>query len=345
MVSFDLLCGILQMIILLLVIIKYCIFAEIMIADTNFTFPLLNFRDAMNAIDNRSVRQPVIVRTTETERPGIRSFDFSRCALGYVLSGRKYIYMGDRCREAGPGDIFFLSKGTHYIEEVPEGRKPFEQIVFFYSPQQLARIVSQLSVNHRIDVRIHHSCEECCGRSYVIAHGWDALKHFFNATNQHLRGGLFARDQTAEVLRLTELIYHVVSQPECCLRTRVLGSTDPEKEFFEQSAYDYVFSDINLEELAHRNNRSLTAFKKMFKGYFNDPPHRWVVRQRLMHARLLLISTNRPVAQIGVECRFPNTSHFIKLFGKEFGMTPAAYRRKYSSDISRRKEQMQPEEA
>ncbi len=296
-------------------------------------------------MENRPVRQPIVVRTTESERSGIHSFDVTRCALGYVLSGRKYIYMGDTCREAGPGDIFFLGKGKHYIEEAPEGRKPFEQIIFFYSPQQLARIISQLSLDHRIDVRIRHSCEECYGRDHVIAPGWGALKHFFNATNQHLRDGLFARDQTAEMLKLTELIYHIVSQPECCLRTRVLGSTNSEKESFEKSAYDYVMSDITLEELAKRHNRSLTAFKKMFKNYFNDPPHRWVVRQRLMHSRLLLISTGKPVAQIGTECRFPNTSHFIKLFHKEFGMTPAAYRRKYSSDLSRRTEQEQPETA
>lgn len=76
----------------------------------------------------------------------------------------------------------------------------------------------------------------------------------------------------------------------------------------------------------------------MNQNYFNDPPHRWVVRQRLMYARLMLISTNKPVAQIGAECRFPNTSHFIKLFRKEFDITPANYRRKYSSDLSKRSE-------
>lgn len=33
-----------------------------------------------------------------------------------------------------------------------------------------------------------------------------------------------------------------------------------------------------------------------------------------------------PIAEIGIDCNFPNTSHFIKLFKKEYGMTPAAYR-------------------
>lgn len=292
----------------------------------------------MSSSQNTSSRQPVIVKTTEHERAGIHSFDVSRCAIGYILGGHKYIYMGDVRHEVGPGDIFFLNKGTHFIEESPEGRKAFEQIIFFYTPEQLGRIISQLSLNHDIDVRVRHSCDGCRGQEHVISHGWGTLKHFFGSVNQHLKDGLFMRDPTAEVLKLTELVYHIISHPDCCIRTRILGSTDPEKEFFEKSVYDYIFSDITLEDLARQNNRSLTSFKKAFKSHFNDPPHRWVVRQRLMHARLLLISTNKPVAQIGNECRFPNTSHFIKLFRKEFGMTPATYRRKYSSDMSKRAE-------
>lgn len=71
---------------------------------------------------------------------------------------------------------------------------------------------------------------------------------------------------------------------------------------------------------------SLTSFKKEFRKHFYEPPHKWLIRQRLMHSRLLLISTSRSIAEIGIDCNFPNTSHFIKLFKKEYGMTPAAYR-------------------
>ncbi|MCD8185776.1 MAG: helix-turn-helix transcriptional regulator, partial [Rikenellaceae bacterium] len=62
--------------------------------------------------------------------------------------------------------------------------------------------------------------------------------------------------------------------------------------------------------------------------HFNAPPHKWFVRQRLMHARLQLISTSKSVAEIGNECNFPSTSHFIKLFKKEYKLTPVAYRHK-----------------
>jgi AraC-like DNA-binding protein len=60
-----------------------------------------------------------------------------------------------------------------------------------------------------------------------------------------------------------------------------------------------------------------------------------------MSARLLLISTNKPISQIGAECRFPNSSHFIKLFRKEFGTTPAIYRRRHSNDMSKRSDELE----
>ncbi len=264
----------------------------------------------------------------------VHPFETSRYAVGYVLSGFKRLYVGDLCDEAGPGDIFFLSKGSHQIQNVPDGRKAFEQIIFFYTSEQIGRIIADLNVNHHIDTCVRHTCDNCRGKDYVVEEGWNALKYFFTAVNQYLHDGFFMQHPTGETLALTSLIYHIISRTEGCLRSRVLGSTDPEKELMERQIRDYIFSGITLEEFAQKNNRSLTSFKKKFKAYFNESPHRWVVRQRLMHARLGLISTNKAVAQIGVECRFPNTSHFIKLFRKEFGMTPAQYRRKYGNETT-----------
>jgi AraC-like DNA-binding protein len=280
----------------------------------------------MSPSKNALPRQPVIVKTVEPKKSGIHSFEYTRCAIGYVLSGHKHIYSGDMMQEANAGDLFFLSQGSHFIEEIPDGRKPFEQVIFFYTPQQMGHIVSQLRFNHNTDVRVRHSCNNCYRKEQVVSRGWGTMQLFFEGVDRQLRDGLFMRDHTAEMLKLTELVYHVVSGSEGCLRSRILGSTDPEKELLERTVYDYVFSDITLAEMAERNNRSLTAFKKAFKGHFQETPHRWVVRQRLLHASLLLISTNKPVMQIIDECHFTSMSHFIRLFQKEFGTTPKKYR-------------------
>lgn len=132
---------------------------------------------------------------------------------------------------------------------------------------------------------------------------------------------------------MTELIYLILAQKDCCLKSKILSNMDLMKENFEQTVQSYIFDDISVEELAGKCNRSLTSFKKEFRKHFFEPPHKWFIRQRLMHSRLLLISTSKSISEIGNECTFPNTSHFIKLFKKEYQMTPATYRHKHLTSL------------
>ena len=216
-------------------------------------------------------------------------------------------------------------------DSVPTGSRNFEQVVFYYTSEQLARILNNLSLTYQLAITNDHSCPECEKQSHVVAPGWPALKNFFSTINAGLRDNLFADDDTAVHLKLTELVYLIVSHDECCLRSKILGNIDTAKENFEQLMYDHIFDDISIDELAALCNRSLTSFKKEFRKHFFEPPHKWFIRQRLMHSRLLLISTSKSISEIGNECTFPNTSHFIKLFKKEYQMTPATYRHRHQN--------------
>lgn len=126
-----------------------------------------------------------------------------------------------------------------------------------------------------------------------------------------------------------ELIYLLLTQENPALKGVILGNVDTDKKLFEQVIYEHIFRDISIEELSRLTNRSLTSFKKEFRRHFEFPPHKWFIRQCLMHLRLLLISTSKSISEIGNECSFPNTSHFIKLFKNIYGMTPATYRSRH----------------
>lgn len=287
----------------------------------------------MTNYERRSSALPMIVKFVEHFHNGVQSHTLSRYAIGYVARGEKHIYNGDKRQTISKGEVFFLGIGTHYTEEVPDESNVFEQILFYYQPADLHKILMYLNLTYGLNISYNHSCPECQGANVVFTPAWQLLKGFFSNTSNYLRGEGFLRDETAENIKMTELVYLIVSHEECCLRSKILGNIDTAKENFEQQMYDHIFDDISIDELAARCNRSLTSFKKEFKRIFLIPPHQWFIRQRLMHARMLLISTSKSIAQIGSECAFPNTSHFIKLFKKEYGITPAGYRNRHNSEL------------
>ena len=240
-----------------------------------------------------SAQQPMIVKYVETLHTGIQSQTLSRYAIGYVLRGTMYIYDGDRRQSLKRGDIFYLGIGHHYIEHYPESGQPFEQILFYYTPADLQRILMHLNITYGLNISNDHTCDSCRNRSHVSMPGWGSLRNFFANMNNYLRDEDFHHDETAENIKMTELIYLLASHEDCCIKSKLLSNVDSAKESFEQIVYDHVFKDVSIDELARLTNRSLTSFKKEFRRHFQMPPHKWYIRQRLMHSRLLLISTSK----------------------------------------------------
>lgn len=280
------------------------------------------------------INQPTIVKYVEMNRSGIQHLNLSRCAIGYIMRGEKHVYYGDTHHTIARGEMFYMGVGTHYVEYIPEGGKPFEQVVVFYSPQLLHKILMHLNMNYQLNITNTHICDRCRRVNHISIETNVIMRSYFQHLLSYLYEDNFMRDETAENIKMTELIYLIASQEDSCLKSKVLRNVDAAHDNFEQIVYSHIFHDISIEELASKSNRSLTSFKKEFKRHFMMPPHRWFIRQRLMQSRLLLISTSKSVSEIGIECTFPNTSHFIKLFKKEYGTTPAMYRAQHSAIMS-----------
>lgn len=282
--------------------------------------------------------QPMIMKYIQPFRGGIQSQNLNRHGIGYVLRGHKYIYDGDSRQEIGRGDIFYLGTGCHYMEDIPEDTRPFEQIIFYYTNEQLSHILNNLSIIYKLNINNSHSCEKCRNSSHIVYPSWNAIRNFFTSINHYIKEDIFSHDSTAENLKITELIYLIVTQQDCCLTSKILSNIDLSRESFEQTIQNHIFEDISISALADKCNRSLTSFKKEFRRHYFEPPHKWFIKQRLMHSRLLLISTDKSVSEIGIECNFPNTSHFIKLFKKEYNLTPATYRNTHHKSNQEQKE-------
>lgn len=276
-------------------------------------------------------QQPQIVKFVDSSSSSIASISLSRYAIGYVMHGTKNIYYGDKCYPVHRGEIFYMGIGLHHVENISEEEAAYEEIVFYYTPTSLQHILSHLSITYGVRFSNNHTCDWCRSRNHVAMSAWNAARSFFTNANSYLREEIFRHDETAENIKLTELLYLLISNGDCCLKSKLLRNMDVASGNFEQIIYNHIFKDVSIEQLSEICNRSLTSFKKEFKRHFDMPPHKWYVRQRLIHSRLLLISTNKSVSEIGHECTFPNTSHFIKLFKKEYSITPSLYRSRYQN--------------
>ena len=270
---------------------------------------------------------PTILRIVSARNNGIEVVNLSRYAICYIVRGSANIYCGDQHTTLTRGDVCCLGLGNHYIENVPEPTRPFEQIVIYYTPDNLHNTLRQLTYSYDFQVSNSHSCSACRTSNFVVMEAWESLRALFAVTCELLmKEGRRSGNDVIEGIRISEIFYEIASHEDCCLKSKFLSNVDSSKENFEQVIYGNVFREISIEELARECNRSLTAFKKEFRRRFNCPPHRWIIRQRLEHARLLLLTTDKSVSEIGYECSFPNTSHFIKLYRKQFRVTPAAFR-------------------
>lgn len=273
-----------------------------------------------------SACRPVVVKYTQPNRNGIQVHSLRRCAIGYVLHGKRHFYYGDEMSEVGTGEVFCLGLGSHYIEDVPDDDKPFEQIVFYCDEMCLNKILNGLNVSYGVDIINDHACHKCRKNNHVGSPASDLIRDFFVSVNNYIADGAFSEDEILADMKLSELMYMIVTSKDCCIKNKLLEGVNPEITNFQQIIQANIFSDMSIAELAEKCHKSPTSFKKEFRRVYNESPHKWLIKQRLMKVRMLLVSTNKPVSEIGAECMFPNTSHFIKLFKKEYGMTPAEFR-------------------
>jgi AraC family transcriptional regulator len=86
-------------------------------------------------------------------------------------------------------------------------------------------------------------------------------------------------------------------------------------------------ADRSLAEMASTTRLSTFHFARAFKASTGLPPHRFLVKLRITRARELLEATNLPIGEIAAQVGYDDPSYLARLFRREVGVAPLAYRR------------------
>ncbi|WP_245456160.1 AraC family transcriptional regulator [Mesorhizobium sp. M2A.F.Ca.ET.043.05.1.1] len=85
--------------------------------------------------------------------------------------------------------------------------------------------------------------------------------------------------------------------------------------------------NISIDNLASACGLSSAVFTSAFRETTGKTPHQWLMKRRVEKSRGLLLNSNLSLVEIARSCGFTDQSHFTRIFARETGTPPGAWRR------------------
>lgn len=238
----------------------------------------------------------------------------------HVLSGSKTWRTTDGSWTAEKGQTLFFRKGAAIVYQ--DSWDDFCVMVFFVSDNFIRDVVrevsGQLGGQHE-SVTLHRTVMRV-NDDLALAAYFQSMLAYFTGTAKPAESLL--------TLKLKELIVSILvgsSNPALAAYFQSLLKSDaPSISQIMEANFCY---NLALEDFAKLTHRSLSAFKRDFRKYYNQSPGKWLLQKRLEYSAVLLKNPGLNVSQVALDCGFEDLSHFSRAFKDRFGTSPAHYRK------------------
>lgn len=257
-------------------------------------------------------------------------------AIHYMVKGSMLFSLNEEHVLASEGDIIFIQPNTVYSITPPNdliGMKNYHTFIFdsdflcgSVGASCYTEILSPIIQNQvnfsRVITKEHPYYEEI----------QTSIENIVSAAQTHTP--LLTLLIKSELLRL---FYYVLEYGEYHKNTtsnQSLKSIQPVLSYINKN-FD---QNITLKQLAELSNLSVSHFTAKFKKIMNVSAITYVTQVRIKRACQLLINTNDPVLNIATLCGFNNISNFNVLFKKAVGCSPHDYRKRYSKEKPKEKD-------
>jgi AraC-like DNA-binding protein len=146
------------------------------------------------------------------------------------------------------------------------------------------------------------------------------LAHLFTGEHE-------ARDMLTD-LNTTELIVHLLQCKSRAFIMELAGRKEENSGLAAAIRYikEHLGSMQSVDEAAEVACMSKASFYRHFRNETGESPLQFLNRERLSRAaRIIQQDPEQSVSAVSYQLGFSSTSHFIRLFKKQFGVTPGQY--------------------
>lgn len=147
-------------------------------------------------------------------------------------------------------------------------------------------------------------------------------------------GGLGGR---AVISRLMEVIFIQAIRHQCETESNasipfVLAIRDKNLKPAIEALHQHPERAWTLSQLAKLSSMSRGRFALRFKELLGQSPIQYLTDWRLQKAKRLLKETNLSIAEVGFRSGYQSLPSFTRRFGKQFGISPGAFRKEPRSN-------------
>lgn len=275
------------------------------ISTNTFDNSFIGFGDTPYAKHN-------IVSKTTGEQIGF----LTEHSLIFIIQGKKYFHFDGYTVCINSNELILVKRGIYTISEFIPENGCFEALIIFIPDKFFQNFYNNPKTKTETET------------IYSILNCNSLLQQFRSQYLNYFIENFQFKEQLLK-LKLQELFLLLENSDAKEQVSKFISSCiNKESIDIEYIIKSNLFLPLTIEDYAKLCMRSLASFKRDFKKKFNSSPKQWINQHRIMHAASLLNSSNKTVAEIAFECGFESTSHFIKLFKKQIGLTPNASRAK-----------------
>ncbi|MBR9847083.1 MAG: helix-turn-helix transcriptional regulator [Algicola sp.] len=238
--------------------------------------------------------------------------------ITYVISGKKDWITSKKTHTLSAGDALFVRKGVYTTRQYLESE--YCVMLFFINDNFIQEFISENSIfknnfNHKKE---HNQIFEITTN--------DVFKTLIVSIFQYLKQGEEIPKELVEI-KFKELLFNIVLNSSNKKLLSFFNSINQNaKTNIENIMTENFQYDLKIADFAKIYGKSLSSFKREFTECFNTTPGKWLINKRLNHSKMLLLSTNLTVSEIGYESGFKNNSHFIKSFKLKFKLPPNQFK-------------------